>query len=175
MCQGRFLIQLRQVYYQLMADDHQTDYSQITEEIFIGSDLCKGLWCPIHSEVFVKLGIAAEINLEIERDETPTPGVDAYLWLPTPDNQAPSMNQLMLGSAAICEMVRINKKVYVHCKMGHGRSPTVVAAYLIRYEQMGVEKAIETIKIKRPEIHLEEVQKQALAAFEKECKSYQLY
>lgn len=156
-------------------EEHPTDYSQITDNIYIGSDLCKGPWCPLHSEVFTKLGICGEVNLEIERDEMPTPGIDAYVWLPTPDHQAPTINQMMLGSAAINEIVRMGKNVYVHCQKGHGRSPTLVAAYLIRYEQMNVNTAVTMIKQKRPEVHIEELQMEALFIFEKQCKEFGLY
>ena len=142
--------------------EHQTDYSQITEQVFIGSDLCRGLVCPVHSVEFKRLGICGEVNLEMERDETPTPGVDAYIWLPVPDKTAPTLDQLRVGTAAVNEMVGVGNKVYVHCKNGHGRSPTMVAAYLIRYKGMTVEEAVQFIRQQRPEIHLEEEQMKAL-------------
>lgn len=144
---------------------HETDYSQITENIFIGSDLCTGLTCPVHSVEFKKLGICAEVNLEMERDETPTPGVDAYIWLPTPDHYAPTNDQLMIGSSVINEMINLGNKVYVHCKEGHGRSPTMVAAYLIRYKGYKVNEAIEYISKKRPGVHIEDDQHKALEDF----------
>jgi len=58
----------------------------------------------------------------------------------------------------------MKKKVYVHCQNGHGRAPTLVAAYLIRQGKTPME-AIEFIKSKRPTIHLEEVQISALETF----------
>jgi len=146
-------------------EEHQTDYSKITDQIYIGSDLCKGPWCPVHSDIFKQLGVCGEINLEMERDEHPSLGVDAYIWLPTPDKQAPSKDQLMIGSAVIKQMIDLGNVVYVHCRNGHGRSPTMVAAYFIRYEKMSVDEAIDFIAKKRPEIHLEEVQKMALEEF----------
>lgn len=144
---------------------HLTDYSQITDQIYIGSDLCKGLECPLHSVEFKKLGIMAEVNLELERIEMPTPGVEVYIWLPVQDKTAPKLGQLLIGSAAIDETVKSGHTVYVHCREGHSRSPVMVAAYLIRYQHMGLHEAIDFIKAKRPEIHLEEVQKMALEEF----------
>lgn len=148
-----------------MTDDHVTDYSKITDQIYIGSDLCKGIDCPVHSVEFKKLGIMAEVNLELERVESPTPGVEVYVWLPVMDKTAPKLGQLLVGSAAINEMVKSGNNVYVHCREGHSRGPTMVAAYFIRYEKMSVEEAIEFIAKNRPEIHLEEVQKMALEEF----------
>lgn len=153
-----------------MTDDHRADYSQITEQIYIGSDLCAGPVCPIHTEDFRKLGICGEINLEREHPELPPQNIDAYIWLPTADKQAPTLDQLVIGSGAINEMVGLGNKVYVHCRNGHGRSPTVVAAYLIRYQHQSVEEAIQFIKQGRPEIHLGLVQQLALSEFGKQWK-----
>ena len=54
--------------------------------------------------------------------------------------------------------------VYVHCKNGHGRAPTLVAAYLTRKGKPPAE-AEAFIKSKRPSIHLEEAQRAALRYF----------
>lgn len=151
-------------------DGHSTGYSRITEQIYIGSDLCKGPTCPVHTEEFKRLGICGEINLEIEHPEMPPKSIDAYLWLPVEDKKAPTMDQLTIGTAAVKQMVDLGNTVYVHCKNGHGRSPTLVAAYLVRYEGKEPGEAIEFIKSKRPEVHLEEEQMKALEAFGKICK-----
>jgi len=149
---------------------HEMDYSQITDEIFIGSDLCKGLSCPIHTREFERLGICGEINLEIEHAELPPKNIDAYLWLPVVDRQSPTLDQFLIGTSALAEMVKLKNKIYVHCKNGHGRSPTLVAAYLMRYKGMDMDGAIKFIKEKRPEIHIEEAQKKALEEFAKQWK-----
>lgn len=150
-------------------EGHSTEYSKITEQIYIGSDLCRGPTCPVHTEEFKKLGVCGEINLEVEHPELPPKSIDVYLWIPTEDHRAPSGDQLMIGTAAMKQMVELGNTVYVHCKNGHGRSPTLVAAYLIRYEGKTVEEAIETVRVKRPEVHLEEGQVAALREFAKEC------
>ena len=149
---------------------HDIDYSQITDQIYIGSDLCNGLVCPIHGEEFKKLGICGEINLEEEHPETPPKNLDAYLWLPVIDKQAPRLDQLLLGSAVIKEMVLLDNKIYIHCRNGHGRSPTLVAAYLMRYQKMTARQAVEFIKSKRSQIHIEGAQTKALEEFEAQCK-----
>ncbi len=153
-----------------MTDGHQFEYSQITDQIYIGSDLCQGAVCPIHTDQFNRLGICGEINLEVEHSETPPQNLTAYLWLPVADRAAPSLDQLAIGTSAINEMVGLGNKVYVHCRNGHGRSPTLVAAYFIRYHQKSVEEAMQLIAQKRPEVHLEEAQLQALRQFAATCK-----
>lgn len=118
--------------------EHVSDYSKIDNNIFIGSDLCKGLYCPMHSEEFKRLGISAEINLEVERNEQPTTGVEIYLWLPTIDDTCPTTDQLTVGTTMIDQICKSMKKVYVHCRNGHGRSPTLVVAYFVRFRHMTV-------------------------------------
>jgi len=146
-------------------DDHLFDYSKITDNIYIGSDLCKGNFCPIHSEQFKKLGICAELNLEKERKETPPDDIDIYAWLPVADEHPPSPDQLLIGTAIINEAVGNKNIIYIHCKYGHGRSPTMVAAYFIRYKSMRFGEAVAFVSQKRKEIHLNELQIKALEDF----------
>lgn len=147
-------------------DIHQIDYSQITDHIFIGSDLCKGLSCPIHGPEFEKLGILVELNLSAEKKEIPPDGIDIYAWIPIGDKHAPTQEQLDLGTAIINEAVKNGKNVYVHCRNGHGRSPTMVAGYMIRYLGKRVDEAVAEILHHRNEVHLEFSQREALGIFE---------
>lgn len=79
--------------------------------------------CALHSQTLIKLGFDADIDLEENRAEEP-PRVKIYLWLPTPDSQAPTLSQLKAGVSLITAQVQANSKIYLHCKNGHGRAPT---------------------------------------------------
>lgn len=147
-------------------DTHIFDYSQITDNIFIGSDLCKGMSCPVHGPEFEKLKILVELNLSVEKKEIPPDGIDIYAWIPVGDSHAPTQEQLDLGTAIINEAVRNGKRVYVHCKNGHGRSPTMVAAYFVRYMGKTVDEAVAVILHHRNEVHLVFEQREALGKFE---------
>ena len=149
---------------------HSFDYSRITPNIYIGSDLCRGNYCPIHSEDFKKLGVCAEINLKAESKEIPPDNIDIYAWLPVADGKSPTYDQLLIGSSIINEAVENGNIIYVHCQHGHGRSPTLVSAYFIRYKKMTVDEAINAISQKRPEIHLEDAQIEELRKFEEKWK-----
>ncbi len=149
----------------MLNDDHTFDYSQITDNIFIGSDLCEGGSCPVHGPEFEELGILIELNLSVEKKEIPPDGIDVYSWIPVADRYAPNSTQLDIGTATINEAVTNNKKIYVHCKNGHGRSPTMVAAYFIRYQGKSVDEAVAMILHGRQEVHLEFNQREALAKF----------
>lgn len=149
-------------------DDHIFDYSKITDNIYIGSDLCKGSICPVHSQDFKRLGICVEINLSDERKEIPPDDIDSFTWMPVVDGYPPNPIQMDIGTQIINTTVEQGKTVYVHCKNGHGRSPTLVAAYFIRYKGYTVDKAIALVKERREESHIEENQKKALEEFAKE-------
>lgn len=143
-------------------NNHQRfQFNQITDLIYLGTNLC----CTImpHIKVLLDLGIKADIDLEEERQEQ-TPNIDTYLWLPVKDHYAPTQSQLDTGVAVINSLVKNQNKVYIHCRNGHGRSPTLVAAYFIS-QGTEVDEAIEKIRSKRPEIHIREVQMEALNKF----------
>lgn len=138
------------------------EYNYITDGIYIGTNQC----CQTHFDEKLKSeGIEADISLEEERVDTPF-GVQFYTWIPIKNHTNPTREQLEFGVTALEKLVALKKKVYVHCQNGHGRAPTMVAAYLIK-KGKSVDEAIDFIKEKRPTIHLEGVQKDALVKFSK--------
>jgi protein-tyrosine phosphatase len=144
---------------------HDFDYSQITDYIYLGSDLCKGGVCLLHEEEFKKLGVSVEINLTREEKEFPPDNLDGYIWIPVIDDEAPTVDQLDLGTSIIDQSVKNKKVVYIHCRNGHGRSTTLLAAYFVRYQGMTVDEALAFIKSKRSEIHPVEKQIESLKSY----------
>ena len=140
---------------------NQLEYNYIVDGIYIGTNQC----CQSHFDKTLSQneGIEAEISLEEDRIDKPF-GIKMYLWLPTTQTLAPSEGQLDLGVTVLNKLVSMKKKVYVHCQNGHGRAPALVAAYLIQKNKT-VEEAIDFIKEKRPSIHLEKNQIDALKKF----------
>lgn len=133
------------------------EYNQIDESIFLGTNSC----CETHfSKDLIDKGVTADLSLEGERLDRPH-GVDEYLWVPTPDQHAPKLTQLKIAVSFIDAVVSCGEKVYVHCMNGHGRSPLAVAAYYV-FKGMNPEEAISKVKEKRPEIHLNDEQLNAL-------------
>ncbi len=138
------------------------EYSKIKDYIYIGTNQC----CHGHfDKLLLKKGINADISLEKERLEEPF-GIDYFLWLPVVDRKAPTQKQMLVGAKAIKNFVDSKIKVYVHCKRGHGRSPTLVAAYFI-LKGLKANEAIKKIRKKRRTIHLTSPQIKALKGFEK--------
>ena len=139
---------------------NKLDFNYITDGIYIGNNWC----CQTHfDQTLIKDGVSAVISLEEGKIDAPF-GVEFYLWMPVKNNMAPGPNQLALGVAALEKIVSLGKKVYVHCQNGHGRAPTLVVAYFVKKGQTP-EEAEAFVKIKRPVIHLNEIQRQALRRF----------
>jgi protein-tyrosine phosphatase len=91
-----------------------------------------------------------------------------YFCLPVLDTQAPTMGQLKEGVAFIQRRLK-DGPVYVHCALGHGRSATLIAAYLLSvHPKMTVEEAIAKIAAIRPNIDLSESQVDALEHFRRD-------
>ena len=67
------------------------------------------------------------------------------LHLPVPDMTPPTTGQLLCALAFIDEQHTLGKAVVVHCRMGQGRTGTVLAAYLIRGGASAAE-ALRTVR-----------------------------
>lgn len=147
--------------------DHvKFEYNKITPLIYLGTNAC----CQVHfKQELLDKGIRADISIENERVDQPI-GVDYFLWLPVKDHIAPSLKQLWVGVKTIEALLEQKVKIYLHCKNGHGRAPTVLAAYFI-YQGLSFAGANDKIKQKRNEIHIEERQKKQLEKFIKYIKN----
>lgn len=136
------------------------EYDYITDGIYIGTNQC----CQMHFDQRLKKeGVEADISLEEERVDAPF-GVSFYVWIPIKNHTAPTQDQFVFGVSTIQNLVSLKKKIYVHCQNGHGRAPTMVAAYLITQGRK-VDAAIDLVKKQRPTMHLDEVQQKALREF----------
>lgn len=125
--------------------------------------------CQSHfNKSLLKKGIKADISLEEKRLDQPF-GVEYYLWLPTKDHNAPNLRQLSVGVAFLKEAIKQNVKCYVHCQRGHGRAPTLVAAFLAS-KGMRAKDAIAFIKKRRSDIHPNKRQIAMVEKFKKSLK-----
>jgi protein-tyrosine phosphatase len=136
------------------------DYNQITDEVFIGTNMC----CQSgFSQELLSKGVRADVSLEKDRTDAPS-GVDYFLWLPTENHTPPNPKELEIGVKFLDFLIGNKIKTFIHCKNGHGRAPTLFAAYLIS-RGMEVQDAIALIASKRLGINITESQMKALHEF----------
>lgn len=87
-----------------------------------------------------------------------------YLHLPVPDHGAPSQEELRRAAEWVLQELSDDRNVLVHCRLGLGRSVTVVVAVLLR---MGypLADAVELVRRRRAEVVLSEAQIAALRQY----------
>ncbi|MEL6348363.1 MAG: dual specificity protein phosphatase family protein [Myxococcota bacterium] len=107
------------------------------------------------------LPLSAILDMTAEFNGVRMPDVP-FLNLPVLDGTAPTHAQLDQAVAWIDEHIH-DGPVYVHCMMGHGRSATAAAAWLMRHNPgLSVEAAQAQLRIGRPRIRLAPDQRRAL-------------
>ena len=141
------------------------EYSRITPQIYIGTNQC----CEGHfSSELLQKGIKGDLSLEGEKIDAAF-GVEYYMWLPVKDRTAPTQQQFYMGILYLDSVLNMKKKIYVHCKNGHGRAPTLVAAYFVT-QGMSTDEAFAFIKKRRSTIHPNKQQVASVKEFEKTYK-----
>ena len=148
------------IFFQVLWDNlHRYIYGipnlkrcQITADLFLGSQYTKaGL------KKLKDLGITAIVNMRTHNVYVKAryEGIK-YLHLPTVDNTPPALEDLLKGAIFIDNEIKNNGKVYVHCRQGLGRGPTMALAYLIKTgltfnDAFALVKRVRTFISPRPE------------------------
>lgn len=101
--------------------------SQITANLYLGGQYnLRGL------QILKRMGITGIINMRITSIYTEARYMSMrYLHLPTPDNTPPSMEALQAGAKFAHDEISGGGKVYIHCRQGQGRGPSMAIAYLL--------------------------------------------
>jgi predicted protein tyrosine phosphatase len=120
-------------------------HDKITENIYLGGSLDYRSWVHLH-----KLGVTVVVSLqEEERDDFDDIDPEAELWLPAPDMDMPTLDQMWQACAFMHTVVLMGKKLVIHCRWGVGRSPMTLAAYLVTQGTDPV-KAVDMLTEIRP-------------------------
>jgi hypothetical protein len=120
-------------------------YSSITPQLYVGGQMNASGW-----QWLAARGLTADLNLRSEFDDAAHGIVpQSYLWLPTDDDHAPTLEQLQAGVDFIRCNVEGGGRVYVHCAGGVGRAPTMAVAYLVS-TGLGVDQAWALVRATRP-------------------------
>ena len=105
-----------------------TRFCRITNELWIGGQPRGAGMRTLRSQ-----GITAVVNMRSEYDYPEKAKLYElkYMRLPTDDNGAPALADLVKGVEFISDEIESGGRVYVHCWEGVGRSATMAAAYLV--------------------------------------------
>ena len=125
--------------------------SQITANLFLG-----GQYNLVGLKRLKKMGITAIINMRIHSIYAAAhyEGFN-YLHLPTIDNTPPLLDDLIKGAEFAHNEIKSGGKVYIHCRQGLGRGPTMAIAYLLKMgatykDAFATVKAVRTFINPRP-------------------------
>jgi predicted protein tyrosine phosphatase len=134
--------------------------SQVTPQLHVGGQYRRRGWPRLEAR-----GITAVVDMRVEFDDRAA-GIapESYLYLPTVDDCAPSLEDLEAGAAFMAQEIARGGGVYVHCGSGVGRAPTMAAAYLVR-SGLSPAQAWDRIRQARPFIRPTAVQIEQLERF----------
>lgn len=159
-----FVIQLQRAIDQLWRQ--VTGFPELKRSVITPSLYLGGQYQIKSVSLLKKLGITGIVSMRMR--EVPHQDMLAefhLLHLPTPDNQAPSIQHLREGSIFIENEIKNKGKVYIHCRAGEGRGPTMAIAYLI-FSGMTYDDAYTLVKKVRTFINPTPPQRKRLKEFE---------
>jgi len=87
--------------------------------------------------------------------------------LPTLDYTCPSDEDLQRGVEFLRAQVLAGKTVYVHCKVGRGRSATLVLCYLMAQRGLSAAEAYEILRATRRQVNRRLARRPAVLALER--------
>ena len=157
-------IHIQRQFYQLKREitgEPEASKTMVTPQLYVGGAYrLRGL------QRLKEWGVAAVVNMR-EKSFQQASHADwlDYLHLPTPDLTPPSIEKLGAGVAFIQRHVSNGGKVYVHCRWGEGRGPSMAAAYLMS-TGMTLEESLQLIKQTRSFIRLSKSQLEQLQKYE---------
>jgi protein tyrosine phosphatase len=94
-----------------------------------------------------------------------------YLHLAVEDFGAPNMEDLIQAVDFIDQQIQSGRPVMVHCAAGKGRTGAVLAAYLVKKQNLSADQAIEKVRGMRPGSVQSISQETAVSMYEKYLKS----
>ena len=141
-----------------------TNFSWFIEETLAGSGMPT-----THDELewVLKQGVKSIVTMtENALPESWVEDVN-YLHVPTTDLSSPDMDKIDTAVDFIHKRINNKEPVMVHCAAGMGRTGTVLACYLVKYQKYSAKDAIEKVRTERPGSIQSEIQELAIQFYEK--------
>ncbi len=89
-----------------------------------------------------------------------------YFSLPIPDRGIPTIDEVLTTVKWIQNQLENNEKVFVHCNLGRGRGPLIIALYLV-YTGINKNDVIKLLRKKRHYVFFNHKQQEFIDLFEK--------
>ncbi len=134
-------------------------YSHVAPNLYLG-----GRYSAQSYRLFSNWGITGIVSMRRSRSPAAPASIE-LLSLPTTDWQPPTLEALTKGVEFIKKHIDEGGAVYVHCKLGEGRGPTMAAAYLIT-KGFSVDEAIGILSKSRPVVRPNAAQRKRLAEWQ---------
>jgi predicted protein tyrosine phosphatase len=132
--------------------------TEVEPGVFVGGIATRARW-----EALRAAGVTHVLSLLTTRPPDPWfAGAKAILWLPVPDYHPPTQEQLRAGCAFLDAARARGSGIFIHCRMGVGRGPTVYLAWRARLGQLDVATALKAVQQARPIVSLTVSQREAL-------------
>lgn len=142
-------------------------YDKIDQSVYLGCRLSR-----YDKKTIAELGVASVLDLTCEFSEIRSFRRLCYCCIPVLDTRAPTLEQLNTGAQWIKQQ-SVQGPVYVHCALGHGRSATFVAAYLLLSgKALTAQEATAKIAALRPQIGLSASQMSLLHDLEAQMSTH---
>jgi atypical dual specificity phosphatase len=94
-----------------------------------------------------------------------------YLHVHSNDMSVPEFDDLVSTVDFIHRRITNNEPVMVHCLAGMGRTGTLLACYLVKYQKMSADDAIQKVREERPGSIQSFPQEEMIFQFEKSLQS----
>ena len=140
-------------------------FSEITPQLWLGG-------APTYKrdyEAIVQYGITAVLNVRAERADETTfydrHGI-SHVQYKVPDIVVPDEATITEAVNWIKARIDEGRVVLIHCAKGRGRSATLLAAYLMREQEMTFDEANTLMKSNRPLTKLESRHRRVLEAWQ---------
>ncbi|MGA2286186.1 MAG: dual specificity protein phosphatase, partial [Dehalococcoidia bacterium] len=124
---------------------------------------------PGRLRVLTKAGIGSVVDVRSEASDEESALARhnlAFLHVAVDDREAPSQDQLDAATNWTLAEIAAGRKVYIHCRSGIGRSPSIACAVLVAIGYP-LADAYQIIRRQRPWAAFSESQRAALEEFER--------
>ncbi len=130
-----------------MITSRPTNFSWFIDKKLAGS----GLPTSYDEIEWLKLNSIKAI-LTVREEPLPSEWVDGlkYMYIYTLDLMAPSLDNIDKGVEFVDKMIKDDNPILIHCAAGKGRTGLMLAAYLIKYNRLDVNDAMNKVRALRP-------------------------